>query len=282
MLNYTSHRTLILLVGVSLLLAACTGVATPRPTIVPQMVTYPPPPTVEALTPVTSNETWQVRPATIHGVPMVLVPPGCFTLGDDNGSSSEKPATHLCFDKPYWIDRYEVSNDQFRRFHGIAAHDGDYWPGMNMPRVQVTWFEASDFCKLRDARLPTEAEWEYAARGPDDLRYSWGNQWNPAKVPSVGGSAPAAVGSMTGVESWVGAMDMTGNVWELTSSINYPYPYNASDGRENPDDIGALRVMRGGAYGPKLETSGRTTSRSAQTGVKFYKDVGFRCVRDVK
>jgi formylglycine-generating enzyme required for sulfatase activity len=93
---------------------------------------------------------------------------------------------------------------------------------------------------------------------------------------------PKPIGSVASVQSWVGAKDMTGNVWEWTSSIRSAYPYDAADGRENPDDTNAERVMRGGAFGPKLEMSGRTTMRSAQTGVKILNDVGFRCVRDVQ
>lgn len=282
MLNYTSLRTLLGFCCAGLVLAACGGAATPRATAVPIPVTYPPPPTVEPLDPVTANTDWTIRPAPIHAVEMVLVPPGCFTLGTEAGKDNEKPTTHICFNKPFWIDRYEVTDEQFRQFHGVADYTGEFWPGENMPRVQISWFEARAFCQLRDARLPTEAEWEYAARGPDDWMYSWGNQWNPANVSSVGGSMPRPVGSVAGVASWVGAKDMTGNVWEWTSTAYKDYPYDPNDGRENPDDTSAARVMRGGAYGAKLEMSGRTVMRSAQTGVKVLNDVGFRCVRDVQ
>ena len=140
---------------------------------------------------------------------------------------------------------YEVTNEQYGSQRG-------YFTGDNHPRDSVTWFEARDFCLSRDSRLPTEAEWEYAARGPESFIYPWGNDFIAENVVygENSGEQSAEVGNRPEGMSWVGAMDMSGNLREWTSTIYQDYPYDARDGRrEGNSDTISPRVLRGGSWG---------------------------------
>jgi iron(II)-dependent oxidoreductase len=199
---------------------------------------------------------------------MMQVPAGCFMMGStpdeidalitqfDNDFvraifTAEGPQTKICFDTPFWIDKIEVTNAQFNQFKGQAKNQS-HWTDDLRPRKQITWFEARDFCALRGARLPTESEWEYAARGPDGFTYPWGNDFDEKKAIWKRGSdqGTANVGSIPEGASWVGSLNLSGNVWEWTSSIYKPYPYVAIDGRESNDNANIDRVLRGGSVYP--------------------------------
>jgi len=229
-----------------------------------------------------TNTDWQPFEQNFDGVTMVLVPTGCFTIGSEGGWDDERNGNEICFDTPFWIDKYEVSNAQFASFAGAAASASN-WTEPNRPRERITWFEARDFCASRDARLPTEAEWEYAARGPSNWIYPWGDEFVAENVGYGDNfsSQTADVGSLVGGASWVGAFDLSGNLWEWTSSIYQPYPYNPDDGREvdsNSTDV--LRVLRGGSWNSTtivLRSSNRF--RYVSDGRFFDLSVGFRCLR---
>lgn len=260
-LMFQSFRFSLLLVGSILMLTACAGGPEPTP---------PPPPTP---TPIASNADWDSVIEEFDGVEMVQVPAGCFEMGHDEGRRDERPAHEFCFDAPYWIDRYEVTNAQY-------GSQGNF-PGDNRPRENLTWFEARDYCASRDARLPTEAEWEYAASGPDNLIYPWGHELDDEYLvfDQNSNGETADVGSKPAGVSWVGAFDMSGNVWEWVSSMYEPYPYDPGDGRENLEDSEALRVYRGGL--------GSYIDFGAGTATRFWKEpdgrdwfIGFRCARD--
>jgi formylglycine-generating enzyme required for sulfatase activity/ABC-type Fe3+/spermidine/putrescine transport system ATPase subunit len=189
---------------------------------------------------------------TFDGVEMVQVPAGCFYMGNVTNVFTS-PVTKVCFDELFWIDRFEVTNALFARFGGNGS-DIDRYTDPQMPRHTVTWFEAREFCEDKrpgDARLPTEAEWEYAARGPDSRPYPWGSRLSPEYAAYGRDGDPigaADVGSFELGVSWVGAHDMAGNIWEWVNSALIPYPYDATDGREDPDLEGMDRVLRGGAW----------------------------------
>lgn len=247
---------------------------------------------------VQNNAAWQPNIAeytrVLNDLEMVLVPAGCFIMGStkeqidyamslfpDLGRdfyADERPSRKICFDKPFWIDKYEVTNEQY-------GSDG-YWSGVNLPRESVNWIDAKAHCENRDARLPSEAEWEYSARGPDGLIFPWGNTevrdyavytHNPdteGKTVSVG-SKPEGI-------SWVGAFDLSGNVWEWVSTrydqANYPYPYRI-DGRESLSTEGTSYGLRGGAW--QSGTSDiRSANRSGNSPYNTSFGVGFRCARD--
>jgi formylglycine-generating enzyme required for sulfatase activity len=193
-------------------------------------------------------------------------------MGHNAGRRDERPEHEVCVET-FWIDVYEVTNAQF-------GSQGNF-PGDNRPRENLTWFEARDHCAARGGRLPTEAEWEYAARGPDSLLYPWGSEMNADNLvfDQNSNNETADVGSKPGGMSWVGAHDMSGNVFEWVSTIYRPYPYDPTDGRENPDDTTSPRVYRSG-WGSYIDFG-------VSAPIRFYGEpdsrnwfLGFRCARD--
>ena len=261
-----------------------TPTPTPTPTHTPTSTptrTPTPDPLQRARRGVTRNADWTPVVREFNGVEMVLVPAGCFMMGSSHlGSGNESPAHLVCFEEPFWIDRYEVSQAQFAVFGGKAAEPSRF-SGANRPREQITWYEANDFCARRGARLPTEAEWEYAARGPDGLVYPWGNTldgteavWKTDETASVGSKPSGA--------SWVGALDMSGNVWEWVADW-YDSGYYATlpDGAVNPTGprSGEVRVLRGGSWYDDLPFILRSALRDDWVPVYWYFILGFRCAR---
>lgn len=229
------------------------------------------------------------------GVDMVLVPAGCVNLGSDTTLDYEienesQPVHLVCFDEPFWIDRFEVTNAQVSQFTDQTFTRDE----LALPYRDITWFEAQAYCEERGARLPTEAEWEYAARGPDSLAYPWGNSIDGNLLnscdsncteenadPSLddGYATVAPSGKFPTGDSWVGAQDMAGNVWEWTSSIYDDYPYDAADGRESLTNTTAPRVVRGGAWAQDFRYA-RTSVRAyppPDTAFEFY---GVRCATE--
>ncbi len=262
-----------------------TPTATYTPTDTPSRTptaTDNPIPLADPRNPVTRNADWTPVVQDFDGVPMALVPVGCFMMGFEGGEGilPATPVHQQCFDEPFWIDVTEVTNAQY-------SSDG-FFSGGNRPRDGVTWLDARDFCASRGARLLTEAEWEYAARGPDSLVYPWGNEFvgDNAVYYENSGNETAEVGSRPGGVSWVGAYDMSGNVFEWVSTAydnfdytgEFPYPYDPSDGREDLGRTDVYRVVRGGSFADD-EGNLRAASRNwVGPGVGFYSS-GFRCSR---
>ncbi|MEO1165396.1 MAG: SUMF1/EgtB/PvdO family nonheme iron enzyme, partial [Chloroflexota bacterium] len=121
------------------------------------------------------------------GMMMVLVPTGCFSMGNDPDayhwdgmrySQGVPDGGEQCIDAPFWIDETEVTQADFARLGGQQA-TSSHFEGDSRPVNRIIWQEAHDFCIARGGRLPTEAEWEYVARGPDNLFFPWGNEWIP-------------------------------------------------------------------------------------------------------
>lgn len=212
---------------------------------------------------------------TFEGIEMVLVPAGCFRMGGDpDAYQGGDDGGEQCFDAPFWIGRYEITNAQY----GSAG----YFTGDQRPRENITWLAARDFCASKGLRLPTEAEWEYAARGPDGNLFPWGNTFDGTLVvwnrSSADGTAP--VGSFPGGASWVGMLDMSGNVWEWTSTVFRDYPYRQDDGREqDSDDPNTLRVLRGGSWDGLNSDDLRAAARIGDFADFGNYDGGFRCAR---
>lgn len=247
-------------VFLAMMLTACQG-EPPTPTVVP------------SATPVVSNADWTPVMQVFGGVEMVQVPAGCFIMGNAEGRRDESPEHEVCFDQPFWIDRTEVTNQQY-------GSQGNF-SGDNRPRENLTWFEARDFCASRGTRLLTEAEWEYAVRGPDDLIYPWGNELVEDNLvfDRNSNNQTADVGSKPAGVSWVGAVDMAGNVWEWVSSLYEDYPYSANDGREDLSNTEDRRVYRGGV-GSYIDFGvGATTRFRAKPDDRDW-FIGFRCARD--
>jgi formylglycine-generating enzyme required for sulfatase activity len=261
-----------------------------------------------ACTGVGRNDEWTPVTQDFNGVEMALVPAGCFMMGIDSedGISEELPVHEQCFEEPFWIDVTEVTNGQFADFLNEAGNQteggatwldaddedvhirqsGETWVPLdgsaNHPAIEVAWFGAVAYCEGRGMRLPTEAEWEYAARGPDSLTYPWGNEFVAANAvyESNSGGQSAEVGSRPGGVSWVGAYDMSGNVSEWASSIYEPYPYDGEDGREvdGSGDGSSDRVLRGGSW--TRSTALLPAANRVYVDPDFtYHDLGFRCAR---
>jgi len=220
---------------------------------------------------------------------------------------AEQPQHEVYLDA-YDISKHEVTNAQYRQCvratvcrepSGLEYYED---PGYaDHPVGYVTWHDARTFCEWAGSRLPSEAEWEKAARGIDKRIYPWGNQFDCQRanlddkeddysrlispgnrVDCDGYSGTALVGSFPAGASPYGALDMTGNVWEWTSSQYKSYPYDPSDGREDPQAKGRP-VLRGSSYWVYGLEDGRVAfreRRSTTTMVSFsYTDVGFRCAR---
>ncbi len=298
-------------IGVTLL---PTDQATPTPGATSVLPTQPPPnataiPTALPAPTLTPHIVTDGEDIIQAGVPMVYVDGGSFEMGSQ-ASSTQRPI-HTVTLSPYYIDRHEVTNAQWAACVSAgaclspaskSAYDGSPYYGVDAyddyPVIFVNWYNADAYCRWRGARLPTEAEWEMAARWDPETGevtvYPWGDEWDPARLnycdagcalgsyadPDYGDGWPqtAPVGSFPEGASAVGALDMAGNVAEWVAdwfSISY---YAVSPG-ENPTGpaSGTLRVVRGGAWGvgsPALLTSA-TRSRFAPTSEAA--GLGFRC-----
>lgn len=217
---------------------------------------------------------------------MVYVPGGDFVMGSAGGDDFERPP-HGVSVKPFLLDRYEVTCADYARFVEQTGHapppgwtGGRHPPGWaRRPVSGVSWDDAVAYAQWAGRRLPTEAEWEFAARGTDGRRYPWGEEWR-AGAANAGGAAKGGlvdVGTFK-VVSPFGAYDMIGNAWEWTADDLRPYP----GGRWQSTPQGPLKVVRGGSW---QEEPGQATATYRgylpARGGRDYSATGFRCARDV-
>ena len=349
-----SSLTIALCLPFVAIFAACSS-PTPAPTqSADQVVTTSAPspepneetsPTPEPVAP-TSGDT---RVSKVDSMEQIYVGEGEFIMGTEDDDSKQTPTgiggvawpegpEHPVWVHSFWIDKYEVTNAQYT----ICVNGGackpplmldapqalvaaepfigrDYYTDpdyANYPVVYVDFYAARDYCAWAGRRLPTEAEWEKAARGTDGRRYTWGNdpvaddkanfcdRNCPKDVANTlyddGYMVTAPVGSYPAGASVFGAMDMAGNVWEWVNTIPMLYPYDPDDGRQEPDarlgscyppapcaegetpfGDGPERVIRGGTWqnGPWWL---RVTIRYKLVPGYAHWSTGFRCVADAK
>lgn len=217
---------------------------------------------------------------------MIAIPAGDFTMGSD--VEDERPP-HAVFVDGFEIDKLEVTNQEFERFVWetgyvtSAEKAGEtswrYYAKdkPSHPVVKVSWNDAGAYCAWAGKRLPSEAEWEKAARGTDARAYPWGNQWDAARANAkeAGYRRTTAVGSFPAGASPYGVMDMAGNVAEWTTDWFKAY---AGSDFASPYFGEKYRVIRGGGWFSDKQLV-RTTERSC-SGVELANDdVGFRCAR---
>jgi len=222
---------------------------------------------------------------------MVAIPAGPFLRGTTDGGFDERPQRTIALGA-FKIDRHEATNHQYQEFVAATGHRKAGPPsryaksigkmrGVNQPAVYVSWDDASEYCRWKGKRLPTEAEWEKAMRGADGRLWPWGNleQPNGANWARVndGHEVSARVGSFPSDKSPYGVMDGAGNVMEWVEDWYAETYYQEAPEQDPPSpEYGTYRVMRGGAY----TTTGhdiRITSRSKMVPDFRDETIGFRC-----
>ena len=248
-----------------------------------------------------AGDEW-IRP--VDNLSMVYVPGGTFWMGSDENdplaTAAELPQ-HAVTLNSYWMDRIEIPNAAYNqcvdagvckpsRYTSNPAYNGD-----SMPAVGISWQDAVDYCSWVGGRLPYEAEWEYAAKGEPGSRYPWGSEFNGERVNFCdknceeswanrtvddGFEESAPVGSYPAGASWIGALDMAGNVWEWVWDWYSGY---TGDDLTNPSgpETGTGKIIRGGCWA-NGEDGVRTTYRVDSGGeikpTTRHSNIGFRCV----
>lgn len=296
-----------------------TPTGTPTPTVTPTET--PPAEATPAATPAvtptarlaatnTPSATQAARPtATPKPSDMITIPAGKFLMGSNSDHIEQAAAwcncgisnytdelyMHEVFVSTFSIDRYEVTNAQFMAFVKATGYvtdaekknEANTWRTAftagkeNHPVVWMSWNDANAYCKWAGKRLPTEAEWEKAARGTDARIFPWGNNWDPNKL-NVWVSGPqdtSKVGSYPDGASPYGVMDMAGNVWEWVADWYGPLYYQTG---ENTDPkgppAGEDRVLRGGSFKNGIaEVRVANRHKGGQAG--YAPDHGFRCAK---
>ncbi|MEP7285453.1 MAG: SUMF1/EgtB/PvdO family nonheme iron enzyme [Chloroflexota bacterium] len=289
----------------------------PTATHIPPSVTPVPPtpipPTPVPPTPIPPTAVANVAPTPIpgsvrtdgKGITQVWVPAGCFLMGSDpakdkDAAKDEQPQHQACITHGYWLDQFAVTNAAYAQFVQDGAYTKkDFWSDEGwkwvqdnkitkpqdfskfidpqQPRVGVSWYEAEAYTHWRSGRLPTEAEREYAARGPQSMLFPWGNAWDSTKG-NTNAKVTKPVGSYENGKSWVGAYDMAGNVWEWTADFyaDSYYQQNVKDDPQGPTE-GDSHVLRGGAW-DYTEQYARGATRSDLAPDLRGHDIGFRIV----
>jgi formylglycine-generating enzyme required for sulfatase activity len=303
-------------------------VQSPQPSAITPLPTRTPAPTQNLPIPTPTLGSGSIKPSTTDGMLQVFVPAGEFIMGSDSYDAIMSAPVSL---EAFWIDQTEVTNDLFAKFisathyrtdaetrgyayvYQISSGDdaktsGANWqhphgPGSDLkgleqyPVVQVSWNDATAYCQWAGRRLPTEAEWEKAARGTDGRLYPWGNQaWagnlanlmdrqlNPTYTVDDGHAGIAPVGSYPDGISPYGALDMIGNGMEWVADW-YADPYPQSDQTTtvvNPQGpaSGDSRVMRGGNWHTNNDNDGEyrlASHRNKNLPDLSADEAGFRC-----
>ncbi len=220
---------------------------------------------------------------------MATIPMGEFIMGSNERWDDEAPE-HLSSTDAFYIDINETTNADYKKFVDATGKIPPYhWPEGNIPQgkknhpvVYVSWFDASDYCSWADKRLPTEQEWEKAARGEEGLIYPWGNEWSLEKSnnPYKHSTGTEPVASYPEGRSPYGLYDISGNVWEWVDSYYLPHPGNPVMRAEYGND---KRVLKGGSWFDCLSygcgLSAPTFNRSFFTPEVKNNSFGFRCAK---
>jgi iron(II)-dependent oxidoreductase len=217
---------------------------------------------------------------------MVLVMAGECIMGSNDHRRDERPVHRIYLDV-FYIDKYQVTNARYGTFMQATGHKAPgHWNKKmyntsNQPVVAVSWHDAEAYCRWAGKRLPTEAEWEKAARGTEGRTYPWGNQWDKTRANiwdgSLGKTTP--VGSYEGGKSPYGAYDMAGNGWEWVADW-YDRKYYQSSPSRNPmgPARGHAKVLRGGSW-YFIAGVARAATRVRNDPESRAGSYGFRCAK---
>jgi formylglycine-generating enzyme required for sulfatase activity len=223
---------------------------------------------------------------------MALIPAGEFGMGSDRGQDDEQPV-HRVSVKAFYLDAQEVTVSRFAEFLAAQKLEPPFkWNEAtsgsheNKPVVGVNWYDARDYCRWVGKRLPTEAEWELAARGTDGRIYPWGNAHPTKGHANAGQSKWRGYDTLTNVGQFElgktpnGVYDLAGNLWEWVAD-RYDATYYQFSPRENPSgpSAGPLRALRGGAWNNDAKAI-RSANRAGYAPDARRNDVGFRCAKD--
>ncbi|MBI1879105.1 MAG: formylglycine-generating enzyme family protein [Chloroflexi bacterium] len=245
------------------------------------------------------------RPTKFIEPETVPIPAGPFLMGSLESAEPNELPQHLVDLAAYRIGKYAVTNAQYAEFVKQAKYPAPPkggWFGKIPPKdkfdhpvVSVSWYDARAYCEWlsqqtgRIYRLPTEAEWEKAARGTDGRLYPWGNEWNAGRC-NCANTQTTAVAAYTAGQSPYGCYDMIGNVWEWTSTLwgpkwwesKFPYPYQPDDGREDLTATSTShRLFRGGCFDEEIAQL-RCSTRRWFAPDHQDKRCGFRVVLQLK
>jgi formylglycine-generating enzyme required for sulfatase activity len=253
------------------------------------------------------------------GITQVWVPAGSFRMGTSAAAiaeleamappawvasefPSEQPDHDVTLSSGYWIDRDEVTNAAFAAFVEADGYTTEtYWSddgwawvsdrdtrglpkrcpddGPDVPRRCITWYEAEAYATWRGGMLPTEAQWEYAARGPDSTIYPWGDEWDPTRANVVDAAGAVAVGSYPDGASWVGANDMAGNAMEWVSDWLADYDATSSTTTDpTGPPTGERKVEKGGWWGSNPFVARAAYRHYEDPPTYGDKHIGFRVV----
>ena len=236
-----------------------------------------------------------IQMPTITPGEMVLVPAGEYTIGNNDKDLVTKDYSnaypeHKVTLPAFWIDKYEVTNSEYLDFSINTSYiaegekEGKTWRTFfspekaKVPVVYITWKDAEAYCKALGKRLPTEEEWEAAARGPEAFRFPWGNEWEPGRTNTLeaGYRVPVDIGTFDDVSPF-GVHDMFGNVQEWTASQYKAYPKNPKSGAQ--EYHAGYYVLRG--LGSRY-TNAKASGLWARTAYppNYLADFGCRCAKD--
>jgi formylglycine-generating enzyme required for sulfatase activity len=229
------------------------------------------------------------------GAPMVLIPSGEFVMGS-SAASDERPAHRVHLDS-YYIDALEVTNSRYAKFlETVTTQQTPHqWNTVTLtedgdrPVIGVNWSDADAYCRWAEKRLPTEAEWEKAARGTDGRKYPWGDEEPREEMANFsqccgwsGFGLLAAVGTHQAGKSPYGVFDLAGNVWEWVADWYEPHYYKTSPDR-NPTGpaTGRDKVMRGGSWSNRASDLRASIRDKVAPTYRNY-SIGFRCASSVR
>ncbi len=245
---------------------------------------------VEKVVPVTLSPEDQAK-AKLAPEGMVFIKGGCFIMGNDYAQEDEKPEHEVCVDD-FFMDKHEVTQAKWEQ---VTGYNPSKIIGPDLPLEQVNYIDIQEYLEKAECRLPTEAEWEYAARGGADARYYWGNMMDESYAWYEDNSKKTTHPVGQKLPNQYGLYDMMGNVWEWVNDWYEPY-YQIRD-KKNPKgpETGEYRVIRGGAFDssagalritnriwlhpknrvfPKVTTYGQIIN-------EIYNYIGFRCAKSI-